>query len=47
MIAPDGIKYEPMESEMELPEDMPRLIPDQKSEPSIGFKDTGQYGHRT
>ena len=41
MIAPDEIKYEQMD-EIELPGDMPILIPDQKSDPSLGFKDPVQ-----
>ena len=33
MKAPGGIKYEPKAGEMELPENMPRLLPDQDYEP--------------
>ena len=36
-----------MESEFEMPDNMEKLVPDQKSDPSMGFKDPVQRGYRT
>ena len=37
MISPDGIKYEPLEYEFELPEDMEKLVPDKTPDPSLAL----------
>jgi hypothetical protein len=44
MITPGGIKYEPEEDELDLPFDMPMLVPDQKRD-FPDYRDPVQRGH--
>ena len=46
MISPDGIKYEPMENELTLPENMEKLIPGPRPDPRLAFRDPAQREYR-